>query len=68
MATVVATPHFSSGAATTAEVMENEPLEHCRERLAGFKRPKRLVIGELTKTSSGKIRKNELRDLAHSTT
>ena len=42
----------------------NELLEHCRERLAGFKRPKRMVIGELPKTSTGKIRKNELRDQA----
>ena len=51
-----------------AEVTENELLAHCRERLAGFKRPKRLVFGELPKTSTGKIRKNELRDLARSTT
>jgi fatty-acyl-CoA synthase len=50
-----------------AEVTENELLEHCRERLAGFKRPKRLVIGDLPKTSTGKIRKNELRDLARAT-
>ena len=49
-----------------AEVTENELLEHCRERLAGFKRPKRLIIGELPKTSTGKIRKHELRDLARS--
>jgi fatty-acyl-CoA synthase len=49
-----------------AKVKEHELLEHCRERLAGFKRPKRLVIGELPKTSTGKIRKNELRDLARS--
>jgi fatty-acyl-CoA synthase len=43
---------------------ENELLEHCRERLAGFKRPQRLLIGELPKRSTGKIRKNELRDQA----
>ena len=51
-----------------AEVTENELLEHCRERLAAYKRPKRPVIGEQPKTSTGKIRKNELRDLARSTT
>ena len=50
--------------AAGAEVTENELLEHCRARLAGFKRPKRLVIGELPKTSTGKIRKNELRNQA----
>ena len=43
-------------------VAEAELLSHCRERLAGFKRPKRIIIGELPKTSTGKIRKNELRD------
>jgi fatty-acyl-CoA synthase len=46
------------------EVTEGDILAHCRQRLAGFKRPKRLVIGELPKTSTGKIRKNELRDRA----
>jgi hypothetical protein len=30
--------------------------------------PETTVIGELQQTSSGKIRKNELRDLARSTT
>jgi fatty-acyl-CoA synthase len=47
-----------------AEATVNELLAHCREHLAGFKRPKRLIIGELPKTSTGKIRKNELRDQA----
>ncbi len=54
--------------ASGAEASEAELLAHCRERLAGFKRPKRLVLGELPKTSTGKIRKNELRDLARSMT
>ena len=35
-----------------------------RERLAGFKRPKKVVFGELPKTITGKIRKNELRAVA----
>ena len=60
----VATMHGDS-VRTSAE---NELLEHCRERLDGLKRPKRLIFGELPKTSTGKIRKNELRDLARSTT
>ena len=32
-----------------------------RERLAGFKCPKKVVFGELPKTSTGKIQKFELR-------
>jgi acyl-CoA synthetase (AMP-forming)/AMP-acid ligase II len=32
------------------------------------KRPKRLVIGELPKSASGKIRNNELRERARPTT
>lgn len=37
-------------------------IDFCRERLARFKVPKRVVIGELPKTATGKIRKNVLRD------
>ena len=44
-----------------AEVGEAEILAWCRERLAGFKRPKRVVFGELPKTSTGKIQKFDLR-------
>ena len=46
-----------------ASVTEEDLLEHARRGLAGFQRPKKVVIGELPKTSTGKIRKNELRDL-----
>ena len=42
-------------------VGEQELLDYARERLAGFKRPKKVVFGELPKTTTGKIRKNELR-------
>ncbi len=45
---------------------EAELLEHARGNLAGFKRPKKIVFCELPKTTTGKIRKNELRDLAKS--
>jgi len=41
---------------------EAELITHAREHLAGFKRPKRVVIETLPKTSTGKIRKNELRE------
>ena len=37
-------------------------IAFCRERLAAFKTPKRVVIvGELPKNASGKILKRELR-------
>ena len=49
--------------ASGASVTEVELLEHARKGLAGYQRPKKVVFGELPKTSTGKIRKNELRDL-----
>lgn len=50
---------LSGGATTTAE----ELLAHAKAGLAGFKRPKKIIFCELPKTITGKIRKNELRDL-----
>ncbi len=47
-----------------ASATEAEIIEHCRERLAGFKRPKTVVFQELPKTSTGKIQKVPLRELA----
>ena len=47
-----------------ASVTEDEIVEHVRERLARFKAPKRVVFGELPKTSTGKIQKFVLRDEA----
>jgi fatty-acyl-CoA synthase len=44
-----------------AEVSEADIREHVRERLAHFKAPHRVWFTELPKTSTGKIRKNELR-------
>ncbi|MCC5991866.1 MAG: AMP-binding protein [Rhodobacteraceae bacterium] len=44
-----------------AQVTEAELIAFCRERLAGFKTPKRVVFMELPKTSTGKIQKFELR-------
>ena len=38
--------------------------DFCKSRMAGFKRPKRFIFGPLPKTSTGKIRKNILRDTA----
>jgi acyl-CoA synthetase (AMP-forming)/AMP-acid ligase II len=40
-------------------------VAHCRTRLAGFKAPALVVIvADLPRTSTGKVRKVELRDVA----
>lgn len=47
------------------EVSSDALREHCRASLAGFKVPDAFhVISELPRSSTGKIRKTELRDLA----
>lgn len=47
----------------SADVTTEEILSHTRKLIAGYKMPKRIVIvDELPKTSTGKVRKNELRD------
>lgn len=43
---------------------EAELIAFCRETLAGFKTPKKIVFRDLPKTSTGKIQKYELRSLA----
>jgi fatty-acyl-CoA synthase len=43
---------------------EEEIIKFCRETLAGFKLPKKVVFAPLPKTSTGKIRKFELRKQA----
>jgi fatty-acyl-CoA synthase len=42
-------------------VTEDDLIEFCRTQLARFKAPKRIVFGELPKTSTGKIQKFVLR-------
>ena len=44
-----------------AEVTEADLIAFARARIAGFKTPKRVVFGELPKTSTGKVQKFELR-------
>jgi fatty-acyl-CoA synthase len=39
-------------------------MAHCRNSLAGFKCPKHIVFVELPKTSTGKIQKFKLREMA----
>ncbi|MDR9394577.1 MAG: AMP-binding protein [Roseovarius sp.] len=43
---------------------EDELLAFARENLAGFKTPKKVIFRELPKTSTGKIQKFELRNIA----
>ncbi|MDD3756795.1 MAG: acyl-CoA synthetase [Advenella sp.] len=47
-----------------AQVQEDEILDYCRENLARFKVPKKIIFGELQKTATGKIQKYELRKQA----
>ncbi|MCC6008879.1 MAG: AMP-binding protein [Rhodobacteraceae bacterium] len=47
-----------------ATIDEEEVIAFCRARLAGFKTPKRVVVRELPKTSTGKIQKFALRKIA----
>ena len=55
---------LKAGAAAT----EAELIAHCQRLLARFKAPKRIVFGELPKTSTGKIQKYMLRARAKSAT
>ncbi|MBI1905921.1 MAG: acyl-CoA synthetase [Rhodocyclales bacterium] len=54
---------LKDGVTLTAEDM----LGHCREHLAGFKMPRRIVFAPLPKTSTGKIQKFVLRAQAGAT-
>ena len=47
-----------------AEASEEEIIRFCRDRLAHYKCPKTVVFTELPKTSTGKIQKFKLRDMA----
>ena len=49
-----------------ATVTEDELRQFCRQHMAGFKVPKAIVFGDLPKTSTGKIQKFALRELAKS--
>ena len=49
-----------------AAAEETEVIAFCRQHLAGFKTPKRVVFGELPKTATGKIQKYVLRETARS--
>ena len=46
------------------QLREEQVIEYCRDNLAHFKVPKNVVFGELPKTSTGKVQKFNLRELA----
>ncbi len=50
-----------------ADIDAGALADFARERLARYKVPKRIVFGDLPKTSTGKIQKNVLRDMAKRT-
>ncbi len=47
-----------------AKTSEAELIEHCKQHLASFKKPGKVVFGSLPKTATGKIQKYELRNKA----
>jgi len=47
-----------------AQASEQEIIDYCREHMARFKAPRKVVFGALPKTSTGKIQKFELRERA----
>ena len=51
-------------ASASEGVTEAELIEFCANNMARFKRPKKIVFGELPKTATGKIQKKVLRDKA----
>jgi fatty-acyl-CoA synthase len=60
----VETPLAVVVAAPDAEVSEEDLIEHCRERLAGYKKPSAVVFVDiLPRNAAGKVLKRELRDL-----
>ena len=71
LAAVVAMPDAKWGEVPCAfverapgtDLSEEQLIDFTRDHLAGFQRPKKIVFQDLPKTSTGKVRKNELREL-----
>ena len=62
-AVVVRSAAGNNAAGDTAAVTENELIEHCRQRLAGFKRPRSIVfVDALPRNVMGKVLKRGLRE------
>ena len=53
---------LKAGASATPQ----EIIEHCRKHLAHFKCPREVIFTEVPKTSTGKIQKFQLREMAKS--
>lgn len=51
---------------TGEDASEDEIIGFCKENMAGYKRPSKVVFMELPKTSTGKIQKFALRELINS--
>lgn len=51
-----------------AQTTEQQLIDFCRQHLASFKAPKHVVLGDLPKTSTGKIQKFVLRQQAKEST
>jgi len=51
--------------ADAAALTEQDVMDFCRENLASFKIPKTVVFQELPKTSTGKVQKFKLREIAN---
>jgi len=49
---------------SNAAASEQEIIDFCQQNMARFKKPKKVVFGELPKTATGKIQKHVLRDKA----
>ena len=45
-------------------MLENDVIQFCRDNLARFKVPRTVIFGSLEKTSTGKIQKYLLREIA----
>jgi len=76
-AAVVAMPHekwgetpcaFVTPSAGNADLSEADVIAYCRDNIARYKCPTRIVFGPLPKTSTGKIQKFVLRDRAKEST
>ena len=69
-AAVIGLPHERWGEAVTAVVVPKDPsltedelLKYCKEHLAGFEVPKKVIfVSEMPKTATGKIQKYQLRE------
>ncbi len=74
-AAVVGIPHEKWGETPCAfielvedvSISEEDLIAYCRENMARYKCPSRIIFGDLPKTSTGKIQKFKLREMAQTT-